>query len=91
MLSKQLLHCIWYFKEDDDIVPFVPIVKSFDSLIHKWYWVGFRIDKSDNPNEFLRDVCRSIDKRDFNFYGEYIYNDVLVEVYEENVFKNEKE
>jgi len=91
MLSKQLLPCVWYFKEGDSIVPFVPLVKAFDSLIHKWYWIGFRIDKSDNPNEFLIDISRSLDKKDLNFYKEYGYNDVLVEVYEEDIFLKKKE
>ena len=90
MLSKQLLPYVWYFEEDNGIVPFVPLVKAFDSLINKWYWIGFRIDKSDNPNEFLVDIGRSVDKRNLNFYKEYVYNDVLVEVYEEDIFKTKE-
>jgi len=79
-LDLSLLNVVCYFKEGDELVPFTPLIKTYDPMMQKWFWVGFRLDKSDNVRNFLVDVCRSIDKRDLKLYENYIFNDILVEV-----------
>ena len=76
---------IFWTKLNNKIIPFVPLMKVYELETGKWKWIGFRIDKSDNPRDFLIDICKSIDKRYLNLYKNYLCNDILIEVDENNV------
>jgi len=80
MLNLSLFSTVWYFKEDDNSVPFLPLIKTYDCIAHKWIWLGLRLDKSDTSKGFLNDTCRSLDKIDLRLYKNYIFNDIFIQI-----------
>ena len=85
MLNLSLFSTVWYFEEDDNLVPFLPLIKTYDCITQKWIWSGLRLDKSDTPRDFLKDACRSIDKRDLRLYKNYLFDNIFVQIPEDQV------